>query len=1310
MDALSAFSDTTRGWFERTFDAPTPAQEKGWPVIASGAHTLIQAPTGSGKTLAAFMYAIDRLTPTPGEGLRVLYVSPLKALNYDVERNLRGPLAGLQSQLRVAVRTGDTPQKERQAMLREAPDILITTPESLFLMLTSQARAVLGGIDTVILDEVHAVAGTKRGAHLTLSLERLERLIGERSFQRIALSATQRPLEEIGRFVSGGRPIELVDAGVAKRLDLEGVVPVEDMRELASNSSIPQPQYESADSGITPGLEVGTNSIWPSMYPALLDLVQQHRSTIVFVNNRRLAERLALRLNELAEGEVARAHHGSLAREQRVQIEEDLKAGRIPCLVATSSLELGIDMGAVDLVIQVESPKSVARGLQRIGRAGHSLHEVSKGRIFPKYRADLLESAVVLQRMHLGAIEETQIPRNPLDVLAQQIVAICADEEIEVAELHRLVRGAYPFADLSQQQLENVLDMLAGRYPSDEFAELRPRIVWDRTAGVIRGREGARRLAVTNAGTIPDRGLFGVFIVDGGGRVGELDEEMVYEARAGQVIMLGASSWRIEEITRDRVLVSPAPGVPGAVPFWKGEGVGRPYELGEAIGRFAREVTALADEPALERLTADLDRRAAANLLAFLREQERATGVVPSDRTVVVERFRDEIGDWRICILTPFGARVHAPWAMAVGARLRDSLGIEVQSIWSDDGIAFHLPDADAPPSTDLLLLSTEELDELVLAEVGQTALFGARFRENAARALLIPRRRPGERTPLWQQRLKAQGLLQVARKYASFPIVLETYRECLQDVFDLPALKQLLHGLRTRELDLVEVESASASPFASSLLFDYIATYMYEDDTPPAERRAQALSLDRDLLRELLGQEELRELIDADALAEVEASLRPVPQRDAEHLHDVLRLRGDLRVGEFDEAHAAILEAERRAIRVRVAGDERLIAVEDAGRYRDALGVMPPSGLPDAYLEGGPESLRQLVARYARGRGPFTSGEAEVWFGADVEHVLRDLEREEKLVRGELRPGGTEREWCDPEVLRRLRRASLAALRREVEPAEQAALGRFLPSWHGIDRRASLREALVPLQGLPLPVALWESDVLPRRVPSYSPLQLDQLCASGELVWVGAGLDRVALFFRDDAPLLGRPAGAPEPEGAAHDAVRSALAGGALFWPLAPELEDAVALPALWDLVWSGEVTNDQWAPLRAERRYQPSRPDRRARRFARTRSNVVSPTQGRWSLADPLFPGTPDRRALAELLLERQGIVTRDGVRGEGIPGGYGAVYAELRALETLGTCRRGYFVEGLGGAQFALGGAVERLRELRPKDGEEAEPLVL
>jgi ATP-dependent Lhr-like helicase len=1290
MSALDVFSAETRAWFENAFGEPTPAQTLGWPAIAGGKHTLIQAPTGSGKTLAAFLYGIDRLIAEPGEGLRLLYVSPLKALNYDIERNLRGPLAGLQSDLRVAVRTGDTPQKERAEMLRHPPDILITTPESLYLMLTSRARENLRGVRTLILDEVHAVAGTKRGAHLALSVERLERLV-DAPFQRIGLSATQRPLEEIGRFVSGAREIQLVDAGTAKELDLQVVMPLEDMREPEQTS------------------------IWPSIYPELLRLVQEHRSTILFVNNRRLAERLALRLNELAEREIARAHHGSLAREQRVEIEELLKAGEIPCLVATSSLELGIDMGAVDLVLQVESPKSVARGLQRIGRAGHELGAVSKGRIFPKFRADLLESAVVAKRMLEGAIEETVIPRNPLDVLAQQIVAIAADEEISVDDLHELVRGAYPFADISRTQLENVLDMLAGRYPSDEFAELRPRIVWDRTAGVIRGRQGARRLAVTNAGTIPDRGLFGVHLVDGGGRVGELDEEMVYEARAGQTFLLGASTWRIEEITRDRVLVSPAPGVPGLVPFWKGEGVGRPYELGEAIGRTSRELVAQSHKVGLARLQAEhrLDEHAATNLLTFLQEQAAATGAVPSDRTVVVERFRDEIGDWRLCILTPFGARVHAPWALALAARLRESLGLEVQSIWSDDGIALHLPDADAPPPTDDIVISPDEIEELVVQEVGQSALFGARFRENAARALLIPRRRPDQRTPLWQQRLKAQGLLQVARRYGSFPVILETYRECLQDVFDLPSLKRLLQGLRTRELDLVDVETASASPYSASLLFDYIATYMYEDDTPPAERRAQALSLDRDLLRELLGQEELRDLLDAGAVEEVEAQLRGSP-RNADQLHDQLRLRGDLRPGDYDEGFAQTLLRERRALLVRFAGEERLVAAEDAGRYRDAVGVMPPGGLPEVFLEGGPESLEQLVVRYARGRGPFTTAEINTRFARDLEPLLHELERRELLVRGELRPGGSEREWCDPDVLRRLRRASLAALRKEVEPAEQAALGRFLANWHGIDRRATLREALVPLQGLSLPVSLWESEVLPRRVPGFNPGQLDQLCASGEVVWVGAGLDRVAVYFREDAAALGRPGAAPRPEGEAHDAIRAALGRSAEFWHdlvAATELEPEIALPALWDLVWAGEVTNDAWTPLRAGRRYQAPKPARgRPRRFSRQRSAGITATQGRWSLTDRLFPSRPDARALAELLLERQGIVTRDGVRGEGIPGGYGAVYGQLRALETLGVCRRGYFVEGLGGAQFAVPGAVERLRELRPREDEDKEPLVL
>jgi ATP-dependent Lhr-like helicase len=1278
VDALAPFSHEVRDWFERTFDAPTPAQERGWPAIASGNHTLIQAPTGSGKTLAAFLWALDQAIP--GAGTQVLYVSPLKALNYDVERNLRGPLAGIGSQLSVAVRTGDTPAKERAAMLKHPPDILITTPESLFLMLTSRARETLARVRVVIVDEVHAVAGSKRGAHLALSLERLDRLTAQPA-QRVGLSATQRPMEEIGRFVSGDRPIELVDAGRAKQLDVRVVVPLDDMREPGEGSSI-----------------------WPSIYPALLELVEEHRSTILFVNNRRLAERLSLRLNELAGRDIARAHHGSLAREQRIEVEELLKKGEIPVLVATSSLELGIDMGAVDLVIQVESPKSVARGLQRIGRAGHRLDEPSKGRIFPKFRADLLESAVVVQRMREGLIEETKVVQNPLDVLAQQIVAIAAQEEISVDELHELARRAYPFHDLSRQQLENVLDMLAGRYPSEEFAELRPRITWDRVGGVLRGREGAGRLAVTNAGTIPDRGLFGVYLVEGGGRVGELDEEMVYEARAGQTFLLGASTWRIEEITRDRVLVSPAPGIPGLVPFWKGEGVGRPYELGEAIGRTARELVSLDDDRARERLRDDhsLDERAADNLMVFLREQEAATGALPSDRTIIVERFRDEIGDWRLCVLTPFGGRVHAPWALALTSRLRESLGLEVNAIWSDDGIALHLPDAEASPPLDDVLISPEELEDLVISEVGGTALFGARFRENAARALLIPRRRPGQRTPLWQQRLKAQGLLQVARRYADFPVVLETYRECLQDVFDLPALKGLLAALQQRRIDLVEVETPTASPYATSLLFDYVATYMYEDDTPLAERRAQALALDRDLLKELLGQEELRDLIDPRALEQVEEELRGASS-SPDQLHDLLLRRGDLRVGEFDEDLAAELERERRAVRMRLAGEERLIAAEDAGRYRDALGAMPPAGLPDAYLEGGEDPLGWILRRFARGRGPFTSAEVVDRYGlspADTEEKLTEL----GLVRGELRPGGSQREWSDPDVLRRLRRASLAALRKEIEPVEPAALGRFLPAWQGIDRRATLREALVPLQGISLPVGLWESDVLPRRVPGYAPSQLDQLTASGEVVWVGAGLERAALFFREDAPALGPPAALPAPEGRDRDRIRDALRAGALFWfDLLREtgLEAGTLLPALWDLVWAGEVTNDAWQPLRAQRRNATPRPDRRARRFSRQRLDAITATQGRWSTTEGLFGGDSDPRALAELLLERQGVVTRDGVRAEGIPGGYAPVYRELRRLEILGTCRRGYFVEGLGGAQFALPGAVERLRERPAED---------
>ncbi len=1436
-DPLAPFSAPVRRWFEASFEGPTPAQAGGWKAIAGGSSALICAPTGSGKTLAAFLWGIDRLSRAPelGAGVRIVYVSPLKALSYDIERNLRAPLRGIGAEISVGLRTGDTSQAERRAMRKTPPDILITTPESLYLMLSSGVREILTGVEAVIVDEIHAVAQSKRGSHLALTLERLEDLArdhaapaagpvagqgssssqaageepsptpptarGGNGFQRIGLSATQRPLERIAQFLVGPkRKCEIVDAGRTKELDLEIVVPVEDMSEPGA------PNFPSED-GVPADGEPNAHvrSIWPAIYPELLKLVQEHTSTIVFVNNRRAAERIAKRLNELAaeadwqelpasehagnsdgssaggvgvggspppEGcggedldpaseesrppeqrvgqgepptpttgpagsdlpEIARAHHGSLSHEERTIVEEMLKSGQLPCLVATSSLELGIDMGAVNLVIQVESPKSVSRGLQRVGRAGHSLGEVSRGRIFPKFRADLLECAVVARRMREGAIEETVIPQNPLDVLAQHLVSMAALDEWDVDEVERLVTATEPFSELSREQLENVLDMLDGRYPSDRFAELRPRIVWDRTKGTIHGRKGARQLVVTNAGTIPDRGLYGVHLPDGR-RVGELDEEMVYEARPGQTFLLGATTWRIEEITRDRVIVTPAPGLPGAVPFWKGDGIGRPAELGKAIGAFARE--AVSREP--EELAAeyDLDRRAAQNLVAYLREQQQATRVVPSDETIVVERFRDEIGDWRLCILSPYGGRVHAAWGLALAQKIREERELEADAIWSDEGIVVHLPDADEPPPADLVLIEPDELEDLVVRELSGSALFGARFRENAARSLLIPRAYPGKRTPLWQQRLKSQSLLEVARDFPRFPVILETYRECLRDVLDLPSLRGLLTDLHSRKLNLVEVETPTASPFASSLLFDYVATYMYEGDTPNAERRAAALSLDRDLLRELLGQDELRDLIDPEALDEVGEQLQHRTEAgragDRDALQQVLRNLGDLTAAECEErvvegySAGSMLEklvAERRAALVRINGEERYIAGEDAGLYRDALGVPPPPGLPETFLEDHPDAMRALVRRYSRTHGPFPTVQLASRYGIDPMPALRELEREGAMVRGELLPGGSEREWCDSDVLRRVRRASLAHLRREVEPAARDRFARFLPSWQNVDaHRAAgagidrLRDALVPLQGVALTAKVWEGDVLPRRLGAYSPAWLDELCTSGEVVWIGAGSigrsdGRVALYFREDVHLAGPPpanAKLERAEGTPHDAIRERLTTGPAFWldlladldPPAEELHNA-----LWDLAWRGEVTNDAFAPLRAPRlRAVPAR-ERQGRRFARRRSAAGAAVQGRWSLTAPLFESAPGPgaklRAQAELMLERYGIVTRETVLAEGVPGGFSTLYAELGNLELLGTARRGYFVEGLGGAQFALPGAVERLRSLPEPNG--------
>ncbi|GAA2877678.1 ATP-dependent helicase [Nonomuraea rubra] len=1401
VSSLAQFSQVTRQWFAGAFHAPTAAQEGAWESISRGDHTLVVAPTGSGKTLAAFLWSLDRLAAAPEQaapgqaapeqttseqaapeqakerkGTRVLYVSPLKALAVDVERNLRAPLAGLKQTARrlglpvpeisVAIRSGDTPAEDRRRFAAKPSDILITTPESLFLLLTSQAREALRGVETVIVDEVHAVAGTKRGAHLALSLERLDALL-DRPAQRVGLSATVRPVSEVAAFLGGARPATVVQPPSDKRIEVEVVVPVEDMTEMEGRAQGAAQEEEFAP-------EPGNRSIWPHVEDRLFDLIEAHSSTIVFANSRRLAERLCTRLNELAyereQGtetvdlsiwetgpskpmpaevmaqagaskgvvtEIVRAHHGSVSKEERAQIEEALKSGRLPAVVATSSLELGIDMGAVDLVACVEAPPSVASGLQRIGRAGHQVGAVSRGVIFPKYRGDLVQTAVVAERMKSGLIEELRYPRNPLDVLAQQIVAMTALDEWTVDELESVIRRAAPYATLPRTALEATLDMLAGRYPSEEFAELRPRIVWDRVTGTLQGRPGAQRLAVTNGGTIPDRGLFGVFLVgERASRVGELDEEMVYESRVGDVFVLGATSWRIEDITADRVLVSPAPGQPGKLPFWHGDAPGRPAELGRAIGQFLREQ---AKQGSTDRMReAGLDEYASGNLLAYLKEQREATGYVPDDRTLLVERFHDELGDWRVVIHSPYGARVHAPWALAISRRLRERYGIDVQAVHSDDGIVLRIPDTLAEPPTDVAAFDAEEIEQIVTEELGGSAMFASRFRECAGRALLLPRRTPGRRSPLWQQRQRAAHLLGVASQYASFPIVLETMRECLQDVFDVPGLVQLMRDIAARRVRVVEVETSQASPFAAALLFHYVGAFMYEGDAPLAERRAQALALDTTLLAELLGQADLRELLDPDVISDSERELARLdrPLRDLEDLADLLRSHGpllapDVSVRGGDPAWLEELERSRRAIRVRVAGEEQWAAIEDAARMRDALGVPLPVGIPHAFLEPVADPLADLVARHARTRGPFHAGTAAARFGlgvAVVTDALRRLAATGRVVSGEFRPGGRGEEWCDAGVLRMLRRRSLARLRKEVEPVAPETLALFLPAWHGVTSSekvakggsAQAMDALVrsieQLQGAAVPASALETLVLPSRVPGYHPALLDELTSAGDVIWVGQGSlpggdGWVSLYFADTAPLL-----MPEPAEITmtpvHERVLELLGGGgALFFrgisdQFGSAQDDTTLVAALWDLVWSGRVSGDTLAPLRAT--LGTGRPAHRPATTRRRRAVLPSrsgpPTvAGRWWLLPPAAPDATQRaNAQAEVLLERHGVVTRGAVTSERLPGGFTPIYQVLRAYEESGRCRRGYFVEGLGGAQFALPGAVDRMRAMAPAIG--------
>ena len=1490
---LSKFTPATREWFEGAFTAPTAAQTGAWDAVSQGSNALVVAPTGSGKTLAAFLWALDsfiaaaRNAPqppepapaggrktgnrTPKRKTKVLYISPLKALGVDVERNLRAPLIGITQtakrlglpapSITVGVRSGDTPQNERRALLTRPPDILITTPESLFLMLTSSARETLAEVETVIVDEVHAVAGTKRGAHLAVTLARLDALL-DKPVQRIGLSATVEPHETVARFLGGNAPVSIVAPRSTKTWNLTVSVPVEDMSDLGGAPAV----EDTVEGAYAPQA-----SIWPHVEEKIVDLIEANRSTIVFANSRRLAERLTARLNEIhafrlqaaqaagageaatgtdgmaalptarppaqmmgtagvtvrsrsdqAEEEddapvLARAHHGSVSKDQRALIEDDLKSGRLRCVVATSSLELGIDMGAVDLVVQVESPPSVASGLQRVGRAGHQVGETSSGVLFPKHRGDLLNSAVTAERMLAGQIEPLYIPANPLDILAQQTVAAAALGPIDVEEWFDVVRQSAPFAGLPRSAFDATLDLLAGRYPSDEFAELRPRIVWDRTEGTITGRPGAQRLAVTSGGTIPDRGLFGVYLVGesegkNSRRVGELDEEMVYESRVGDVFALGATSWRIEDITHDRVLVSPAFGQPGKLPFWRGDSLGRPVELGRALGAFVREMTAADDAAAGERLAAvGLDPWAAGNLITYLREQQQATDVVPNDTTLVVERFHDELGDWRVVLHSPFGMPVHAPWALAVGARLHQRYGLDGSAMASDDGIVLRVPlMEDEPPGAELFLFDPEELDAIVTAEVGGSALFASRFRECAARALLLPRQNPGKRTPLWQQRQRSAQLLDVAKKYPTFPIVLETVRECLQDVYDLPALKEIAHGVERREIRLVETTTPSPSPFARSLLFGYVGAFLYEGDSPLAERRAAALSLDPTLLNELLGRAELRELLDARIIARLERELqRLVPERRVrgmEGVADLLRLLGPLTAAEAaarlqpsgttaagssaagntaadDPAegpagHASEADAEElledlvranRALKAGMAGSIRYAAIEDAARLRDALGVPLPMGVPLAFVEPVADPLGDLVGRYARTHGPFTAAEAAARLGLGVAVVSTTLQRlagEGRVTEGEFRPvetaildpagmdpapaatitvpgspGGTE--WCDVEVLRRLRRSSLAALRSEVEPVDPATYGRFLPAWQNVGSSLRGLDGIVTvidqLSGVPVPASAWEPLILGSRVRDYAPAMLDELTATGEVVWSGHGSlpgndGWISLHLAENAPLTLNPAPDFQPTDLQQQLLDILGGGGAYFFR---QLSDALAaggrmesdanlISALWELVWAGRISNDTFTPVRSllsggktAHKQRPATPRARTARMGRlgrapgaslTGSSMrlaaggqaaplrnASPlVAGRWNLLPAVETDTTlHASATAELLLDRYGVVTRGSVASEGTPGGFALLYRVLARLEEMGRCRRGYFIEQLGAAQFAVPATVDRLR---------------
>ena len=1380
----NGLSTWARTWIEEALGSPTAVQEHAWPVLSTGSDAVLVAPTGSGKTLAAFLAGVDSLMHTPpAERGRILYVSPLKALAADIERNLRSPLVGLMQiasregvdvpPVTIGVRTGDTPQAERTRQAKNPPDIWITTPESLFLLLTSSARSALQGIRTVIIDEVHALADTKRGAHLALSFERLDELLDQPA-QRIALSATVTPISEVTRFVRASDPssVTVVAPAIDKEIVVNVESPVDDFAHVGS--AVTNDDGSDMVTGSAAG-DADRNSVWPQVASRVVDIIDEHRSTIVFVNSRRLAERLTARINdewldrrgEDADSEViplARAHHGSVSKDVRRSIEEDLKDGRLRSVVATSSMELGVDMGAVDVVVQVQAPPSVASGLQRVGRAGHVVGRASVGHLISTHPHDLLLSRTIATGMDERALEPLRVPTNPLDVLAQQIVAMCAMDEWKFSDLHAVVRRSAPFHNLSEVLLASVVGMLAGSYPSDRFAELKPRVVWDRDSDVVTARPGAQRLAVTNAGTIPDRGLFSVHVAtEGAPRVGELDEEMVYESRVGEVITLGASSWRIEEITHDRVIVSPAPATTGRMPFWRGDALGRPADLAPAIGAAVRE--AHPDLPALQ---------------TYIDEQRAATGMLPDDTTLVIEAFTDEIGDWRVVVHSPFGARVHAPWGLVVAARLTELLGILPQVMHADDGLVIRLPDYIPEPGADsaetVLSLVTStltvdplDIEALVHREVTGSAVFAARFRECAARSLLLPRRRPDRRSPLWQQRQRANSLLQVAADYPDFPVILETMREVVQDVYDLPALTDVLDKIGNGRIRVHTVVTDRPSPFARSLLFGYVANYLYEGDAPLAERRASALSIDPTLLADLLGTAELRSLLDIEAIEGVEAEIghrsENTRARDVEDAADLLRILGPLddagaQACGIDPAWLRELIEARRAITVHVAGRSVTAAIEDAARLRDALGVVLPPGIPQAHLAPVPDPVRDIVARFARTHGPFTVNEVTDAWGLSAELVARTLDglvNDRTVVRGEFRPGGHGQEYCDAGVLQRIRRRTIARLREEIEPVDLRTYAAFLPQWHSVlpstsdeSDVAAMADVMDRLSALALPASSVMA-ILRARIPSAGPSDIDSLVTSGALTWWSVGAlgskdMRVAWAPAPVAALLSvlvRGAGSsqqPNMEDVEQlpdleRAIVELLQGGGSF--TTDSLHAAViargvvvSMPTLtqacMEMARTGWLTCDSWSYIhsmvtgRSSARTarassvapasQPLRHARRARLPRRTRL-TAAPGGPRWSLAAPVVVGvTRNTKGVdgaqtmvefAGLLLERWAVVSRASVGAEEPVGGFAALYPVLSSMNDAGLCQRVYAIEGAGGAQFALPGVVDEIRLLSDVD---------